>query len=533
MLYKLLRFACLLPLAGCVDTDEPVEPVETDLAPQLVPIGSGETTGGGPEVCKTVSLSGRIMYNDLRESGRFGDRSTLVITVPGTEDSFGDSGDRENYLGMKGVKIELHEVDLLGLSHQGCARNALEGSTYADDDGSWSWTGEVCDVCRIDGEGANDNGVSVAARVVLAHCDDPSEGCFSVDEPIPNGSDHFDGNWSGTTWYRWWRGADLTSPRRLFNATPVSVGVDYFQTNLPSVRMETTDLYAKASNIFASLIDVTERVHGVEGVPFDRARWGTIRAYFPNGTGTGAHSHQADRFCVGEFAGHWIPGSETTHEYGHLVHYWEWDGVGKYHSFCMDSDGDGELDTIDEDGHDTDGDGDGRKECDEGGDETGVQREYAGAAFKEGWASFVTRVTFEGANTGHSCGSIHDRAPTAYSFRRFDNSLVCPAGAATCVEGRHFIGDVERALCEIYDGDSDDTLDLTFADMVDTLRLVWTTADPADREEVREASTFGIHDTAIVPLGICRFAETLDGAMGLPRADVESALAAIQLECNL
>lgn len=543
---KKLRLLFALPLAliGCVDAP----PVETDVAAQWVPIDppdhEDQGQGGGPEVCKTVNLSGRVMYNDLRDSGRFGDRSTLFVTQAGTKDPFdGGSGDRENYLGMKGAQIMVYEIDLQTPANQGCTRTAYVSSTHADEDGVWSWTGQVCDRCRVDGEGANDNNVSVGVKIGLSYCDDAGGGCFSVDDPVSNGTDHHDGTWSGATWTRWWRGVDATTPRRVTNSTPISLGVDYFQANLPAVRMEVTDTYAKAANIFASMIDVTERVHVVEGVPFDRARWGTIRAYYPSLTGGVAHSHQADKICISD-RNSWIDGSEVTHEYGHLIHFWQWEGFGKWQSFCKDSDGDGELDVVNNDGveDDTDfngddvpDDGDFRHECSEGRDEnTGeLQREHAGAAFKEGWANFISRVTFEGANTGHSCGTIQSQTPTAPSFRLFNNALACPAGAATCIEGRHFIEDVEQALCEVYDGDGDDTLNLTFADMIDTLQFVWSLADPADRQEVIDADTFGIHDTAVVPLGICRFAETLDGAMGLSRADVESAMAGAKIECNL
>jgi hypothetical protein len=506
-------------------------------------------SGGGSEVCKKVTLTGRILYNDLREQGRFADRSTLFPNLLGAKDAWANSTDRQNYLGMKGARILFYEVDSLTPPNQGCSTTAVVyvGSTHADSKGEWSWSGTVCDTCRLDSEGAGDNGVSVAAKISLDHCPSPESRCFSVDDPGNNGThDHYDDNWSGTTWSRWYRGADTATPRRIFNATPVSLGYDYFQANLPAVPMQPTDLQAQAANVFASMIDATQRVHLDENIDFDYAKWGKIRAYFPSSIGGTAHSHQADRLCVAapqtrddnngslyqnRNPDNWIDGYEVAHEYGHLVHYWQWGGFGKWQSFCFDSDGDGHVDRLTANGVDFDfglsGDGDFVDEC----KESSSQREYAGTAFKEGWAKFIARVTFEGANTGWSCASLNGRTPIAPGFRLVDGQ-VCPAGATTCSQGRHFYDDVEHALCEIWDGDSDDTLQVPLTDLVESLGFMWTKGD-AYRSGIINANSFGPTDTSTAPLGLCELAEHLVEHLGLARADVRSALRQAKIDCNL
>ncbi|MEZ4400823.1 MAG: hypothetical protein R3B06_12435 [Kofleriaceae bacterium] len=488
------------------------------------------------------------MYNDLREAGRFADRSTLLVNVAGSRDAWATSPDRQNYLGLKGARILFYEVDATTPPHQGCAATEYVGATQADDDGVWSWTGTVCDMCRVDGEGAQDNGVSVAVRVALDHCATPGEGCVSVDDPGTAGlTDHYADAWSGTTWSRWWRGADTSSPRRIFNGTPVSVGVDYFQATAPSAPMVVTDLAAQAANVFASLIDVTQRVHVSEGVPFDQATWGKIHAYFPSPIGGSAHSHQAGRLCIAAPQWRddadpslyqarnpqtWVGGDEAVHEYGHLLHYWRWDGFGKWQSFCFDSDGDGWIDQVDAQGRDIDfgltGDGDGADEC----AESSEQREHPGAAFKEGWANFIRRVTFDGANVGLSCGSMNGRTSRASTFALGDGTPVCPVAGVPCEAGKHFAGDVEHALCEIWDGDLDDTLHASLSDMLDAVANMWDVADVSVQADLEAADSFGPGRTAIVPMGLCKFTGRLRRHVGVAQADIDSALAVAGVVCD-
>ena len=419
-------------------------------------------------------------------------------------------------------KVSIFEIDQNYVGTSGaCAPTSFVGSTQIANDGTWSWTGTVCDSCRLDFDGASDNGVSIAAKIVLEKCDVSGVRCFSVDDPQGQGAlDHYTdpAKW-GAPWSRWYHAATSTAPVAIHQQTVLDLGVDYFQTSYGLTPGSSADLAAQAANVFASMVDVTRRVHLDLDLPFDHGTWGQIRAYFPSVTGGTAHSHQADRLCVTAPAA-WVAGDEATHEYGHLTHYWVWGGVGKWGSFWYDSDGDGV--TSDDQG------------------ESNITREYAITAFKEAWAEFISDVTFDGANVGHSCATIETRTPVAPAFTLFDGSLVCPAGGATCTQGRYIIKDVEQTLCDLWDpaetnvaNVDNDRLQLTLLALQQNLAKVFAEADFwTEAWNVIVATSFGPTNTATAPLGLCRFAEKLV-AGGTSTSLLTETLAANKIDCGL
>jgi hypothetical protein len=518
-----LAVATLVLAAAC--TEPPPPP--TDGVAKQVPVddpGSPpvDETGGLPAVCKTITVKGKVFYNDLRKYGRFADRKTIFPTIAGTADPYATSNDKQNYLGLYDGKVSLFEIDqaYIGATST-CAATNFVGSTQIAADGTWQWTGSICDSCRADYDGANDNGISIGAKIVLENCASPSTRCFSVDDPQGEGTtDHYTdtSNW-GTTWARWYHDATNLAPVAVHQQTIVDLGVDYFQNSYGLTPGVSTDLAAQAANVFASMVDATRQVHLAHDLPFDHDAWGQIRAYFPGVTGGTAHSHQADRLC--EMApATWVSGAVTAHEYGHLTHYWAWGGLGKWTDLEFDSDGDGV--TSDDLAYD------------------GDSREYTIAAFKEGWAEFVRRVTFDGANVGLSCASIENRSLVAPEFELFDGTPVCSASAATCTQGRHIIEDVEQVLCDLWDpadanptlGVSDDRLALSLVDLQDNLASVMANASADEQLDVIFATGFTPSTGADAPLGICRFAEELV-AGGVSESLLVETLASDFLDCNL
>jgi hypothetical protein len=289
-------------------------------------------------------------------------------------------------------------------------------------------------------------------------------------------------------------------------------------------------------------------------VPFEHARYGNIKAFFPSVVAS-AHSHQADRLCVGapqvpatykardfqewldgprtekwvggydkigddDYDSHqpeaWIDGYEVAHEYGHLVHYWAWGGVGKWTDFCY-------LD----------------KDCEERAD----TQEYALAAFKEGWASFVGRMTYnDEASAADTCAKVETDAP-----------LGCIRGKSLlCGEGRHYITDVREALCDLWDSNQDtakwgqpgpsdhvlvpieytDTAQAGIYTLRSALVKMWAGASADEKKDVRQATSYEHGHTATVPLDLCRFSQALIGG-NISRPSVESALAVNGIQCNL
>jgi hypothetical protein len=177
----------------------------------------------------------------------------------------------------------------------------------------------------------------------------------------------------------------------------------------------------------------------------------------------------------------WFGGSVVAHEYGHLVHYWQWDGFGKWTSFCYDGN------------------------CDEGGDP-----EYVLAAFKEGWAEFIEKVVWDGLGNGFGtgCDNIETRSPIGSPY------LTPPAIPTLATIGRRWIPDVEEALCDLWDANQDsahyglatydDTANTSLVSLVAHLAFVWGSIDQAD---IKNADTFGPNDTATTPFGICEFVD--------------------------
>ncbi len=498
---------------------------------------NGDTGGGapGPTSCRTVNLKGSAFYNDLRTYGRFADRRTLLFNTPGVADPYDTSPDKVNYLGLFEGTVEVYEVDDLSMvpgSTAGCASTEWMGSTEIQADGSWSFSGQVCDACR-DLEGPNEELVNVAARIVLSNCFDSTKRCFSVAQPeaVPP-AEHYDDQWGGTEWARWCGTAGVSNPLRLGSATVRDLGIDFFQETNAIVAGDPDDLYAQAASVFASLSDVTRQTHEVYGVPYDFARWGKVTAYWPSTLGAG-HSHQggSDRMCVGLGVDDlWVNGKTPAHEYGHLVNYWQWDGVGKWSDYCFDSDGDSHVDQLDASGAvDLDGDGDLVDEC----AESLAQREYATNTLKEGWAQFFFRMTFTDGGVG-GCEVIEKNVPRADTFTDFTGALVCKSGQ-TCKQGRHFYDDVAQVLCDLWDTPADtkdgatDRLALTLPQLVDGLGELFASSS-ASQQAVMQNATWEAPVTTSA-FSICSLSEALAGP-SVPGMAVAETLAVSHLDCG-
>lgn len=350
----------------------------------------------------------------------------------------------------------------------------------------------------------------------LERCDNPAARCFSLRDPNgADSNDHFDDAWDGTVWSRWIRTATLTAPVVVHTATIVDTGMDYFQSSGTQTAAVFTDLSAQAANVFAGLVDVTRKVHLQGDLAFAPTTDDEVKAFYPAVNGY-THSHEDSRLCVAaegasSFAPRvptgWAPGSGVAHEYGHLTHYWRWESHGKWTSFCYDSDGDGDDD------------------C----DESYAEKEYAVAAFKEGWADFIAHVTFDQTGSSLGCDTIERDDPRGCSL------------TGLCPTGRHYIGDVSQVLCDLWDSAgetsthggavSSDSRSDSLTLLSNTLAAVWNTATSGDRDDFEDASRH--HDfEATAPLGICEFAQRMVDN-GQSELSIEAALAQSSLDCSL
>ena len=440
----------------------PVPVDDVGSPPPTTPPGSGAKPYIEP-MCHTVTVTGRVFYNDLRRNGRFSLRRNQGNT-PGSAEPWTSTpkpGDNANYLGLLDGTVRLYEFDRT--SGMACQQTSYLGTAIIDGNGKYSWHGEVCDSCAADSDSADDKGVSIVAQVSLENCAAPDSRCFSVRDPKGTGTkDHYDDKWDGPVWARWLKGADLTQPRVVTKDGVVDLGDDYFQAERRGqVAAHVDDMPAQAASVFASMVDVTRKIHSEGKIPFDHSRYGDIKAFFPSVIGDsdgGAHSHQAGRLCVGapqiaatykardfqawldgprteKWTGgydkigdddyrplhpeDWVDGYTVAHEYGHLVHYWAWGGVGKWASFCMKD-----------------------QDC----EESSATKEYAQAAFKEGWASFVGRMTYDDEpSAANTCATAENSAPLGCTSNR----------SPLCTDGRYYITNVRSTLCDMWDGHKD------------------------------------------------------------------------------
>ncbi len=224
------RAALLFALAWTFTTAFPAHAVQVPVddvgsSPPTTPPGNGAKPYIEP-ICRTVTVKGRVFYNDLRRNGRFSERTNQGNTK-GTAEPYTPTpkpGDNANDLGLRDATVRLYEFDRA--SGMACQQTTYLGTAIVQSNGEYAWHGEVCDTCAADGDGADDKGVSIVAQVSLENCNDPAQRCFSIRDPKGTGEkDHYDDKWDGPVYTRWLKGADLIQPRVVSKSGEVDLGV--------------------------------------------------------------------------------------------------------------------------------------------------------------------------------------------------------------------------------------------------------------------------------------------------------------------
>jgi hypothetical protein len=537
-----IKIALVVALAaGCANSSP-------DYYTQEIKVPAGTTGGGGtsstPPTCKSVTVSGNAWYNDQRTYGRFsiredqsgnaGRQYRLVNATPDDDD--GDSADHGtvNYLGLYDATILIHEFDTyFSRAMPGCYESEVVGSTTVNSDGSWSWTGQVCDSCTDD-DAFESNGVSLAVSIALSYCPSSHERCFSVNDP---------GAWRGsvgsldnhdtasTTWERWYANASLVDGHQkgvTSDGAKVNVGSRYFQDSAGSFH----DHAAQAALVFASLVDTTRKVHTEGGVPFrydgvgsDGAQFGSVRAFYPQNFdfAAGGHSHESTGVTHSNLLCLPAPGSTHTvngvktmdsdmdpekwwegdipmHEYGHIVNYRAWDGRGKDVDYNL-------------------------------GGATGEQdpTEWPSAALKENWADFIARVTVNDENG--SAVTLNERG-CDNNVLGYDDDIT-PATATcfspnACALAVQSPGAVEHVLCDWFDTNVDDSdksavtpflpawnglvgesASASLSSIVSDLKKTWTQAPQSRRDLYLSPPSIGVQNGFTV----CDLAATHGGTL--------------------
>ena len=433
---------------------------------------------GSNEACGSRIVEGYAFYNDQRDDGQFGLRFDNNGNG-GRRENF--SGDLENYLGLLDARAVVYEVGV----YDGVP-NLLKklGHTTIDERGFFSWAGFVCDQW-------DDGAADLAVKIVLKQCDDRDSRCFSVKSPDdhPDGDHYDEETWNGDVWSQWHLEATQSEPRHVVGSYPfVAIGTHYFQTLPYESPALLSDVTAQAASIFASMVDVTRAVHTSGGVPYDHDAYGQVDVFYPNPIGGRGHSHEASRLCISEVSG-WVSGYSTAHEYGHIVHYQSWDGVGKWVSLCYEENT-----------------GLFSPKCERTDDDF----EYGLQAFKEGWADFIGRTVSslddpDASNSRENCNEL-ERLP-----------MTTCGGPAPCIDQRHIATDVAKVLCDFWDDSNDISTQFgraiieghtaSIEEMREVLLRVFADADTAERDDVLGAEDMQ-GKGATAPLGLCRFANT-------------------------
>jgi len=461
-------------------------------------IGSGGPVVGDTS-CRNTTIDGRVFYDDHRRDGRFSLRLSPTGATgaadPAPENAPPTS---QNFLALLDAEVNLFEV---------AVDDAFVfplGTAVVDSSGSFRWTGTVCDTFE-------DGSVDIAAKVVLRNCTNPEERCFSVEAPDDHSAGkHYDDEWSSKVYSEWHWAGTQTEPHEL-SGSYVNLGEHYYgigATPRPPLALLGFDLRSKAASVFASMVDVTRAAHLESTVPSNIFQFVAVEAIFPNPIGGNGHSHQASRLCVpgtsslvGGDHYFWPIGMTTMHEYGHLLHYRSWDGVGKWTDTCYDHGQDDEC------------------AIDDGGLEHKIQ------AFKEGWANFVERVALDGSG----CEEIEDSPMTTCS------------GPAFCADQEFIANDVAGILCDLWDPKGG-RIDFSWSDedvygtedlgmLVEAVETMWTQASLVDRTDVHEAGE-NQNDRTSVTLGICEFVDALIEVDPFKRDQILETVRSNKLDCE-
>ncbi|MEN0066905.1 MAG: calcium-binding protein [Myxococcota bacterium] len=434
---RVLMFAMALlahaGLGACNGEPPSKSPLPTEAVEQgrtiMPPVEAGEWNGGpgGGTGGPTITVSGRVFYEDFRKVGRFASRLD-PSGVPGQQVDFvGESSQIErNYLAAHDATVLAYEIDNSGGA--GCVAKQLVGVTDVKSDGTFDVAIPPNDSC-----GSEDVTPDIAIEVWLWVCDEYR--CVGVREDGPNKQT------SGPIYSLEHPLATNAAPQAMFGDT--DLGDMFFQVT-------DFDVNARAASVFASVVDVTRRVYLSYNMLWTESD--PIRVEFPDThfmidnagnlvvhlTPAGGQDDQGN--ATGDL---WRGGRTAMHELGHVMHRVAWGNYG----ICSlgDSDGDGE-----DDYQAYQRDGSARwQHC---------SFEFGLDAFREGFADFVQRWTLDGLEGGCSeitfdpnvgpSGEVCNADPEQYPDTQEPVTYVRA--------GRAYARNVTKVLCDLVDSETDD-----------------------------------------------------------------------------
>ena len=465
--------AAALAIGGCGDASAPT--AEAASQAQYVPIDDShvEHYDAPSTTVTSINLSGKVLFDDARDYGRFGLRKTEA-GVSGTHRNLTANPSAANLLGLREATVEILEIDRnFNIDEADCSPEQVVATTTVGEDGSWSVSlPSVIDPCGSDDDGSGK--VLLAVKVSLRYCD--SNRCFSVRDPSSGVSDL-----AMTPWYLYHQNAGPTNPKTIGSGTTLNMAKILFE-DTAAVRdlactkwikgtcqdSIETDIRHEAAMIFSGLVDVTRKFHVQYAWPFQKPDYGEVFVRFPSTVDNSAtYGTNLIRIIQGQLKKGWVP----LHEYGHVLN-------ARVASFASARLNEGYnripcgvnfalspsdeayltgfvLDTV--------------EECDSWSRDG--QLEWSTSAFDEGFADFVAHVTLEGLTADEAevqyrlgCGeaAFDDNAEPesvpSDTISGFGRNLVLGCGelGAGCVDGKSYPTNVARALCDMFDARQDD-----------------------------------------------------------------------------
>jgi hypothetical protein len=395
-----------------------VKPRDVEAESKLIsPTANAQLASGPTMVNKSITVSGRLFYNDLRQYGHFDWRRDKNGT-PGTQHDY-DDGYRVNYLALRDATVQIYEIDKEPFGPSGCLETESMGLATVGEDGRFTWSGPLSDSCSIEEDAQN---VSLAVKISLSFCDGAHTRCIGVRDP-------------GTlvdavetdTFSRWHGQASKANPRIVSVDGAINLADDEFESKTAGT---VTDLDAQAANVFASLVDVTRAFHVNDTVPFLYDDYGDVYVLFPSLIVAKAKTYGTQRIEIPAPGGQevgtrtpttWLEGQGIMHEYGHIIHFRAFDGKGNNTDYSFD-----------------------------GKDSWSISsKEFPQTAFSEGWANFVPRAALE---------DVPKTATTSYygCSGNFDtDDIYGGSTTAPSDDGHWYPGNVTKALCDWFDTSND------------------------------------------------------------------------------
>lgn len=475
----------LLALAGCAEESAPLdgslsdgatdaERIDSELSPDAMrPAPSGLQAGvivtEAPPIPATpvpvhedaiitpgapgdITLQGRLFYNDLRAKGRFALRFDAEGS-PGAEVE-GERVDEANLLGALDVTVDVYEIDPSDEGECEAARHLA--STSVDASGNFSIRVSSVDVCG-DGE-AGQVQLAIAFRLMSCH----TWHCYAtVDDSLEV--------------YRLWSpSATPSSPQSMGEGT-VELG-DFLFTDANGPEPRFRGDHDQAASVFAGTVDIARWAHREGGIDAEPSEFRMLRVRFPSTGAPNARASGPSLIHILKPSRH-FPNNGLFHEYGHILHFRAWRGSGGRCSTCTG----------------------GQYERNGNSSWSATSLEYPYAAFKEGWANFVSRAV-----TGGCLGRFDDNDSTAVIGKTDAGGSAPPPQ-----NGDGVPRNITRFFCDWLDDTPDDDTSLPGAgdrlhadgvrQLHDEIRSLWDGVPDRDALDICSLIRWYIDPTATPP----------------------------------